>query len=82
MGCPRENEGEWRDMKTGLAWMAVRLGPSVSKESRMRGWSQKVFECQAEGTGSCLLGSVEELEVFIWFSGLVKLWFQRINLED
>lgn len=81
MGCLRENEGERRDVKTGMAQMAVRLEPSMSKESRMRGWSQKVFECQAEGTGFCLLGSVEQLEVFMWFRRLVKPWFQRINGE-
>lgn len=81
MGCLKESEGERREMKTGVVWMVVRQEPSVSRESRLRGQNEKVTECQAEGTRFYLLDSVEQLEVFIWFGGLVKPWFQRITLE-
>lgn len=48
-------------MKTGTARLAAGLEPRVGKESTRKGWSQEVFERQAEGTGFCLLGSVKQL---------------------
>lgn len=43
-----------------LAWSIAWI-----KESRTRYWNQEASECQAEETGFCFLGSMEQFEVFI-----------------